>query len=101
MPENIGGLRLEWSPSETWGSFLRAYYVGHRFDSSVPTGELTLPSYHSVDLVVHRNLRQNITLSFAIDNLTNKSFEPVIGFPNLGRRLRLSIRGSFRRLNDT
>ncbi|MED5535882.1 MAG: TonB-dependent receptor [Pseudomonadota bacterium] len=100
-PENIGGLRLEWSPSETWGSFLRAYYVGHRFDSSVPTGELTLPSYHSVDLVVHRNLRQNITLSFAIDNLTNKSFEPVIGFPNLGRRLRLSIRGSFRRLNDT
>ena len=100
-PENIGGLRLEWAPSEIWKNFLRAYYVGHRFDSSVPTGGQTLPSYHSVDLVVRRNLRQNITLSFSIDNLTNESFEPVIGFPNLGRRLRFSIRGSFRRLNGT
>jgi outer membrane cobalamin receptor len=100
-PETIGGLRLEWSPSETWESFLRAYYVGHRFDSSVPTGGQTLPSYHSVDLILRHNLRQNVILSFALDNLTNESFEPVIGFPNLGRRLRFSIRGSFRKLNAT
>ena len=96
-PENTGGLGVEWTPSEVWSAYLGVHYVGRRLDSSVPTGEVTLPSYHSVDLTLNHQLNRNIDFSFAIDNLTDESFEPVIGFPTLGRRFRLSIRGTLGR----
>lgn len=94
-PEHTGGLGVEWTPSESWGAYLGAHYVGHRLDSSVPTGALTLPGYHSVDLTVRHQLRDDLALSLALDNLTDEAFEAVIGFPDLGRRIRFSVRGTF------
>ena len=93
-PETTGGLGVEWTPSEAWSAYLGAHYVGRRLDSSVPTGEVTLPSYHSVDLTLNHQLNQAIGLSFTIDNLTDETYEPVIGFPTLGRRIRVSVRGA-------
>ena len=69
-------------------------YVGPRFDSAIPTGDQTLGSHHSADLTVNRYLGPSVDLSLAIDNLTDETFESAIGFPNLGRRLRLSVQGS-------
>jgi len=100
-PERTGGLRLEWTPSQAWGAYVGVHYVGERFDSSVPTGGQTLPSHHSVDLTVNHQLSRSVTVSLAVDNVTDEQFEPAIGFPDLGRRVRLSIRGAFNGLNTT
>lgn len=97
-PEHTAGLRVEWTPAEAWQAYLGVHYVGHRFDSSVPTGGLTLPSYNRVDLTVNHRLRRGVALSLAIDNVTDEAFESAIGFPDPGRRVRLSVRGEFARL---
>ena len=96
-PESTGGLGVEWTPSKAWRAYLGLHYVGHRLDSSVPTGEIRLPSYQSIDLTFNYKLKQNLDLSFAIDNLTDESFEPAIGFPVLGRGIRVSIRSTLGR----
>ena len=96
-PETTGGLGVEWTASEAWSAYLGVHYVGHRLDSSVPTGEVTLPSYHSIDLTLTHQLTRNIGLSFSIDNLTDESHEPAIGFPAPGRGMRVSIRGALGR----
>jgi outer membrane cobalamin receptor len=96
-PESTGGLGVEWTPSKAWRAYLGLHYVGHRLDSSVPTGEIRLPSYQSIDLTFNYQLKQNLDLSFAIDNLTDEFFEPAIGFPALGRGIRVSIRSTLGR----
>ena len=96
-PETTGGLGVKWTPSKAWRAYLGLHYVGHRLDSSVPTGEIRLPSYQSIDLTFNYQLKQNLDLSFTIDNLTDESFEPAIGFPALGRGIRVLIRGTLGR----
>ena len=96
-PERTGGLGIEWTPSDAWTAYLGVHLVGARFDSSVPTGEVTLPGYRSVDLTLNHALGRHLSLSLSVDNLTDAYFEPAIGFPDLGRRLRFSVRGAFER----
>lgn len=73
------------------GLFVNWVYVGRTQDFSVPTGAVTLPSYHRADVSLRYALSKALTLEGAIDNLFNKRFESFIGFT--ARRTRQTGQG--------
>jgi outer membrane cobalamin receptor len=90
-PELRGGVGLYWTISETLSSHAAWQYIGERFDSSVPTGQQTLPSYSRLDLAVTWKLNNTVRLNLAIDNVADAEYAEAIGFPAVGRRVRISI----------
>lgn len=91
-PERSGGLGIEWSPSRSVTLYAGWRYVGARLDASIPTGEQTLPGYTRTDTSLRWRLSPTTSVHFAIDNVTGEQFEDAIGFPNLGARLRITLR---------
>jgi iron complex outermembrane receptor protein/vitamin B12 transporter len=90
-PERTGGAALDWAISPRASLSLGWRYVGTRLDSSVPTGDRELPSYTRLDLSLSWQVSEQTRLGAAIDNLAGRDYEDAIGFPSLGRRLRLSV----------
>ena len=90
-PDLRGGVGLLWTISETLSSHAGWQYIGERFDSSIPTGQQTLPSYSRLDLAFTWNFRNAVRLNLAIDNVADSSYEEAIGFAAVGRRIRVSI----------
>ena len=66
-------------------------YVAEVFDSSIPTGSLTLPTLLRTDLVYNVGFARGVAGSFAIDNLFDRRNEQYAGFVAPGRRLRASM----------
>jgi iron complex outermembrane receptor protein/vitamin B12 transporter len=89
-PDLRGGVGLLWTIYESLTAHAGWQYIGERFDSSIPTGEQLLPSYSRLDLTVTWKLGDTIRLSFAVDNIADAEYEEAIGFPSVGRRVRLS-----------
>ncbi len=94
-PEWRGGADLRWRPAEAWLMNLSWLYVGSSFDSSVPTGGLTLASYNRVDLNLSWDPTKYLRLALAVDNLLDEDYEEAIGFPAPGIRGRFTLRFRF------
>jgi vitamin B12 transporter len=65
-------------------------HVGRTFDFSIPTGEIALPGYTTLDVAAtwrHDRWRASI----AIDNATDRRHEAFVGFTAPGARLRASV----------
>ena len=77
--------------SDTLQLSLTALFVGSLFDSSIPTGDLTLDSYTRVDFALSWDFCEYATLIFAIDNLLNEQYEEAVGFPAPGTNPRVGL----------
>jgi outer membrane receptor protein involved in Fe transport len=79
---------------EGWSGRLVATYVGSTVDFSVPTGEVRLPGFATMDASVERRFgRWRAGLAF--DNLLDKRYEQFVGYPAAGLRVRASVRAAF------
>ncbi len=65
---------------------------GSFYDSSVPTGPVTLGGYTDVSLAARWQLGPAISLSLNVDNLLDKSYESAVGFVDPGTQIRAGIR---------
>ena len=89
-PDLRGGVGLLWTFSQSLTAYAGWQYIGERFDSSVPTGEQVLPSYSRLDMTLTWTLGDTTRLSLAVDNVADADYEEAIGFPAVGRRVRIS-----------
>ncbi len=89
-PDLRGGIGLLWTISASLTAHAGWQYIGERFDSSIPTGEQVLPSYSRLDLALNWKIGNTTRLSFAVDNVAATDYEEAIGFPAVGRRVRIS-----------
>jgi len=90
-PERYGSFGIEWLPRPAVSVYSGLRYAGPRLDESIPTGERTLGSYTQLDLAVRWRISPTLSLGVAVDDLGDERFEDAIGFPSLGRRIRLSL----------
>ena len=94
-PDWRGGLAVQWQPSDSWIIDAAWLSVGEVFDSSVPTGEITLDGYNRVDVTATYRMTDKLNLLMSVDNLLDEEYEQAIGFSSPGVRPRFAIRYSF------
>jgi vitamin B12 transporter len=90
-PRHQWSVGLESQPVPGWQFAGDITHIGHRFDSSIPTGGRWLDAYNEVRLsLTRRGPRWDVY--GAIDNAFGSKGEEVIGSPIGGRRLRVGFR---------
>lgn len=94
-PEKRGGFELRWVLSDALEARAAWLYVGERFESSIPTGDQLLDAYDRVDLAISWRPSGAMLWRFAIDNIFDEKYQDAIGFPDFGRRARISVRAEF------
>lgn len=90
-PEWQGLAALEWRPSERLELLFSAAYLSDFFDSSVPTGLVTLEGQAEVTAAATYRFSETVEATLTARNLFGESYEEAIGFPTPGRVVRLSI----------
>ena len=66
--------------------------VGSRKDSSVPTGTVELDAYLRSDIGLRWNFHKQFWAQLVLENLWDEAYQPVVGMPVPGRRLRVGLR---------
>ena len=94
-PDWRGSVSMLWDPAEDWRLQASWIYQGETFDSSIPTGGLTLDSYNRVDTTLSWAAMERMNLLLSIDNLFDEDYAEAIGFMSPGRRARLALRYRF------
>ena len=89
------GVQLDWLIDQRSTLNWRLEYTANTFDSSVPTGNLILPSYLRTDVSYVFQLQKSLRLSAAIDNVFDRKNQSYIGALASGRRVRLVAVASF------
>ncbi len=90
-PRWRGGATAQWSNGTTRAR-LEVVSVGERFDFQIPVPERDVADgYTAMSLAVSRRF-DRLTAFARIDNLIDADYEEFVGFPALGRALRLGIR---------
>lgn len=90
-PDWRGGAGLRWTPLAHWLFDLDWLYTGRTLDSSIPTGVVPLAPWNRVDVNAQWKATPRLTVSLAVDNLLDGSYEEAVGFPAGGIRPRLSV----------
>jgi len=92
-PREQGNAGLSAELSGGWQWHVGMSYVGRRYDSSVPTGDVWLDGYAAIDTAF--SWRSGPwQLTFALDNAFDHRIEETIGTQAGGRRLRVGLRWS-------
>ena len=94
-PDWRGGVSATWLPHRDWLVNVDWLYVDESYDTSVPTGGLMLDSYNRVDATVTWDATQKLSVTLAVDNLLDESYEEAVGFPAPDIRPRVGIRYRF------
>lgn len=94
-PGKRAGVQATWVPDDRWSLAWSTEYAGDIFDSSIPTGNLMLPTYLRSDAALVLRARKWLRLTFAIDNVFDKRNEWYVGFVAPGRRLRAELTAMF------
>lgn len=94
-PGRRAGTDVQWSIDERSSLDWRIEYVAAVFDSSVPTGNVMLPTSvrHDVAYVLRFNRQFRSTL--ALDNVFDRQNFAYVGQPAAGRRVRLTLEMGF------
>jgi outer membrane receptor protein involved in Fe transport len=88
-PEWRGGLGLAWQLRKGLALNASWLYVGDTFDTSIPTGSLTMPAYHRLDLNLGWAATPRLRFNFAVDNVLDRSYREAVGFVAPGIRPRI------------
>lgn len=95
-PEWAGGLRIDWSTSDRVKMGLDVRTVSSRRDEQIPVPDRdTVGGYELVGLAASAELAADWKLSARVDNVTDETYETLIGIPGAGRSARLSLTWSF------
>ena len=94
-PDWRGGVSATWLPYLDWLVNIDWLYVDESYDTSVPTGGMMLDSYNRVDVAVTWDATQRLSLTLAVDNLLDESYEEAVGFPAPDIRPRVGVRYRF------
>jgi len=86
-----GGMEINFDPSDAVELSGRLSRLGDSFDSSIPTGDGTLDAYTRVDITASWRHSAQLRLNVAVDNVLDEQYFEAIGFPAIGRRLRIAI----------
>ena len=78
-PEWRGGVGAHWAPTTALKFSAAATYVGSSFDSSIATGDVTLPAYTLIDVSAVWQVSPHFEAYLAIDNLTDEQYEQFVG----------------------
>lgn len=70
-------------------------YVDEVFESSIPTGDVTLDSYYRLDLSVNWQYSHIWLIKGAIDNLTDENYQETVGTDSPGITARVSVAAKF------
>jgi vitamin B12 transporter len=93
-PVHAGNLVL----NETWGRFngnLVGSFVGRRTDSAFlfpPVNLTSNPGYARFDVAAAFRFSRKISVIGRVENLLNKNYQDVLGYPSLGRAAYLGMR---------
>jgi len=91
-PSWFGGLRIEWRPRPELSLLLDTRGVAESLDRQIPVPERTrIEGYGIVGLAGSWALGRHWTVHGRLENLTDEEYETQIGFPGLGRSLRLGL----------
>jgi len=80
---NANYWRMNWNIS--------GYFTGQRFDYNFP-GQIINPGYALINLAATYNVARGFSLYGRINNLANKQYQEVYGFPALGREFRIGVK---------
>ena len=80
---NANYWRMNWNIS--------GYFTGQRFDYNFP-GQIIDPGYALINLGATYNVARGFSLYGRINNLANKQYQEVYGFPALGREFRIGVK---------
>ncbi|HEV8444125.1 MAG TPA: TonB-dependent receptor [Steroidobacteraceae bacterium] len=93
-PEWRAGAGVHWTPIEPLRLTGAVTYVGSSRDSSIATGDVTLPSYTLVDVSASWQVAKNFEAYAAIDNLTDQQYQQFVGFEVRGIMPRVGVKFS-------
>lgn len=74
-PEHVANLRLEWEPVQQLSTYVSANYLGNQYYSGFRNGALNTRergSSATVDIGLTYRINQNVTISAAVHNLTDR-----------------------------
>ncbi len=92
-PKWVGGARIDWRPAARLDLQLDFQGVSRSFDEQIPVPDrITVSGYGVAGLAGTWRLRDRWQLRGRIDNLLDRDYEALIGFPGPGRSLRLGLR---------
>ena len=80
---NLRYWRMNWNIS--------GYFTGKRYDYNYP-GQIIDPGYALINLAATYNIARGFSFYGRIDNLANKQYEEVYGYPALGREFRIGVK---------
>lgn len=86
---------VAWAVSERCAAEAQYGYTGRRDDHAIPTGTLTLASFHVVSLESACTLTPATRLRLVLDDALDARYEDAIGFASPGIRVRLSLTHRF------
>ncbi len=95
-PRWVGGLRLTWKPRPTLRLELSGQGTSSSFDQQLPVPELDdTAGYGLLAAAGSWRFAGGWELRGRVDNLADRDYETLIGFPGPGRSLRLGLRRTF------
>lgn len=94
-PRTEGSVRAVWRPAARFTLEASVTAMGNVFDSSMPTGDVFLPDWRRPDVAGRYQIRRDLTLTVAVDNLFDTRFEEAIGVPSPGVRFRGGVEARF------
>ncbi len=93
-PRHLGSLRLTYL-ARRWGGNLGGSFVGRRPDSdffTAPTPITHAAGYARVDLGGWYAVHPRVTLYANVENLLDRNYNEVVGYPSLGANVRAGMR---------
>jgi len=88
VPSWLAGATLIWKPDPAWDISFDLNHVDGMVDNAVPTGDVTLRGHVRADLAVTYQVLPNLALQLGVDNLFDRHYEDVVGFPAPGAVVR-------------
>ena len=96
-PKHSGNFRLAYQ-TENWGASFATYGYGERLEADFrvfPSQNVFNPGFSQSDLAVHYQIVRAIRIKARVENLFDKDYEAVLGFPAPGRGAYAGIEASF------
>ena len=91
-PRWVGGARLDWRPRDRLEARLDFQAAARSFDEQIPVPERdTVPGYGVLGLAGSYRVTERWRVVGRIDNLADRDYETLIGFPGPGRSIRLGV----------
>jgi outer membrane cobalamin receptor len=99
-PKWLGSLEATWRPTSQWSLHASWRAVGTTLDTSIPApspdGRVMLGGYAVANVNVEWAPSEALALTLAVDNLLDKRYTLLYGFPEPGIEPRLGLRYRFR-----